>query len=143
VALGLGERPSLPVGVIPLKTDSAEVTQGATPGRGLLYSFLLHEVAIFAILLVPMRYRQERKFYEVERWLRADTKLTYMLPKIGGVRAGNPAVARLRKAEVPNRPRRAKAAWFIPARRRSFRIRPIRPIAFRPSFSPTCPGRRS
>lgn len=86
--MGLGKRPRLPLGVKPLKADLTEVTQGATPGRGLLYSFLLHEVAIFAILLVPMRYRQERKFYEVERWLRADTKLTYMLPKIGGGREG-------------------------------------------------------
>ncbi|MGH7536331.1 MAG: hypothetical protein ACREMG_12250, partial [Gemmatimonadales bacterium] len=31
---------------------------------------------------------QERKFYEVERWLRADTKLTYMLPKVGGGHKG-------------------------------------------------------
>ncbi len=88
MVLGLGKRPSLPLGVKPLDGEFSEVTQGASPGRGLLYSVLLHEVAIFAILLVPMRFRQERKFYEVERWLRADTKLTYMLPMIGGGHEG-------------------------------------------------------
>jgi len=88
VVLGLDGRPRLPLGVERLKGDFSEVKQGAAPGRGLLYSVLLHEVAIFAILLVPMRYRQERKFYEVERWLRADTKLTYMLPAMGGGHEG-------------------------------------------------------
>ena len=86
--MGLGKRPSLPLGVKPLKAHFAEVTQGAAPGRGLLYSVVFHEVAIFALLLAPMRFRQERKFYEVERWLRADTKLTYMLPAVGGGHEG-------------------------------------------------------
>jgi len=65
-----------------------EATRGRIPGRGLLYSFLLHQIAIIALLLVPSKFRPERRFYEVERWLPLETKLTYNLPMLGGGRKG-------------------------------------------------------
>ena len=69
-------------------THFTATTRGRLPSRGLLYSFVAHEIAIFALLLLPLRFRPERNFYEVERWLPNDTKLTYNLPELGGGQKG-------------------------------------------------------
>ncbi|HUU12645.1 MAG TPA: energy transducer TonB, partial [Terriglobia bacterium] len=65
-----------------------ELSPRRPAGRGLLYSFLLHEIAIFALLIIPPALRPERKFYYVEEWKPLFTKLTYSLPAIGGGRSG-------------------------------------------------------
>jgi hypothetical protein len=83
--LGLGPQSKFQ----PEDTGLTEITREQLPGRGLLYSFLVHEVAIIALLLLPGRFRhEERRFYEVERWLPGDTKLTYNLPELGGGQKG-------------------------------------------------------
>ena len=90
VVLGLGRRPPLPAGikVSPADGKYGDVTRGRLPSRGLLYSFLVHEIAIFAMLFAPARFRPERRFHEIERWLPVDAKLTYSLPAIGGGHEG-------------------------------------------------------
>src|SRR5438552_3654982 len=45
--------PRLPLSPRPFRLDSANVSRGVVPRRGLLYSFLVHEVAIFAVLFFP------------------------------------------------------------------------------------------
>jgi hypothetical protein len=69
-------------------THYTAATRGRLPSRGLLYSFVAHEIAIFALLLIPPRFLPERHFYEVERWLPNDIKLTYNLPELGGGQKG-------------------------------------------------------
>ncbi|MGA2632135.1 MAG: hypothetical protein ABSG54_18225, partial [Terriglobia bacterium] len=69
-------------------THFTATTRGRLPSRGLLYSFVGHEIVIFALLLLPQKFRPERHFYEVERWLPNDTKLTYNLPELGGGQRG-------------------------------------------------------
>jgi hypothetical protein len=90
VVLGVGKRPLLPAGVVlwPSHGKYGDVTRGRLPSRGLLYSFLAHEIAVFAILLIPPKFRPERRFIEIERWLPANTKLALTLPAIGGGHEG-------------------------------------------------------
>ena len=90
VVLGLGKRPPLPprLRLSPALGKYGDVTRGRLPSRGLLYSFLVHEIVIFAILIIPLKFRPERKFVEIERWLPVDTKITLTLPAIGGGQEG-------------------------------------------------------
>lgn len=91
VVLGLSQGMQLPIGIKLTPADSkyTEVSRGRWPGRGLLYSFVAHEVAIFALLVIPSKFLpSERRFREVERWLPLDAKLTYSLPEIGGGHEG-------------------------------------------------------
>ncbi|MBZ5515440.1 MAG: hypothetical protein LAN62_11505 [Acidobacteriia bacterium] len=123
VVLGLSQGMQLPIGIKLTPADSkyTEVSRGRWPGRGLLYSFVAHEVAIFALLVIPSKFLpSERRFREVERWLPLDAKLTYSLPEIGGGHEGGG---------------HARGDWCIPGRNPSSRIHPIRRTAFRPSFS--------
>ncbi len=87
-ALGLGPQPKFAVTHTHETDRLTQVTRRRLPARGLLYSFLLHEAAILALLLIPGRVRPERRFYEVERWLPIDAKLTYTLPELGGGQKG-------------------------------------------------------
>ena len=88
VVVGFGRKPKLPPGVKFAPGKYAEVTRGRLPSRGLLYSFLAHEIIIFAILFIPARFRAERRFVEIERWLPVDTKIALTLPAIGGGHEG-------------------------------------------------------
>ncbi len=65
-----------------------ELAPSRPAGRGLLYSLLVHEIIIFAVLIIPPAMRPERKFYYVEEWKPFLTKLTYSLPAIGGGHEG-------------------------------------------------------
>jgi TonB family protein len=87
-ALGLGPKTRFAGDVTAATERLTEATRGRLPARGLLYSSLLHEAAIIALLLLPAKFRPERKFYEFERWLPLDTKLTYTLPELGGGQKG-------------------------------------------------------
>ncbi len=84
VVLGFGPRSPHPAE----DSHHTEATREILPIRGLLYSFLAHEIAIIAILLLPQKFLPERHFHEVERWLPRDTKLTYNLPELGGGQKG-------------------------------------------------------
>ena len=87
--LGFGEQvPTELTSTADPETTYNELSVSRPAGRGLLYSFLFHEIAIFALLIIPPALRPERKFYYVEEWKPFLTKLTYSLPSIGGGRSG-------------------------------------------------------
>ena len=127
-----------------------EVSPTRPAGRGLLYSILLHEIAIFALLIIPPTLRPERKFYYVEEWRPLITKLTYSLPAIGGGHSGGgqkggggkPGGGSTGNSASAPRPLAARADWFIPARKRSSQIRRIPPTASRRFSSPSLSSRR-
>jgi Gram-negative bacterial TonB protein C-terminal len=75
---------------------SGDLGRSRLPGRGLLYSFVVHEIFIFWILCSPGGYSvPERHFRVVER-LSLDSELTYALPPLGGgsSHGGQPGTAK-------------------------------------------------
>lgn len=77
----------IPEGPLPLPYE--EIGRGALPGRGILYSSVLHEIILVLIFVVPAVLPEtvpvRKREYE-RQWL--DTKLTYSLPALGGGREG-------------------------------------------------------
>ncbi len=72
-----------------LNVPYADLGRGALPGRGILYSSILHEIILVLIFVVPAVLPSsvpERKREYERQWL--DTKLTYSLPALGGGKEG-------------------------------------------------------
>jgi TonB family protein len=69
----------------PLSGKYADIPRGRFPGRGLLYSFLAHEIVILAILTVSTAVQLTAAYRRMQRasW-RPDEKLMYLLPELGG-----------------------------------------------------------
>jgi hypothetical protein len=88
VVLGRHRRVHFAYAPLPSEEGYGEIAAGAKPGRGLLYSLLVHEIIVFTILSLPIMLRPERTFREVDRWQPADTELTYLLPTLGGGHKG-------------------------------------------------------
>lgn len=89
VVLVAPKRPHLPFAAEPLDAPFIEVGPGRVPGRGLLYSFLVHEFFLTALLLIPARVIPERHFRDDGRWRPVDSKLAYLLPAVGGSHTGS------------------------------------------------------
>jgi hypothetical protein len=89
VVLVAPKQPHLPLAAEPLDAPFIEVASGRVPGRGLLYSFLVHEFFITALLWIPARVIPERHFRDDGRRWPVDSKLTYLLPAVGGGHTGS------------------------------------------------------
>ena len=93
-ALVDGRRPSaLTLRSRPTRIHYTDIPKGRFPGRGLLYSFLAHEIAIFGILTVSTAVQLAADYRRVQRvsWP-PDDKLTYLLPELGGGSLGEKPV---------------------------------------------------
>jgi len=73
----------------PLFTSACtDVSRRSMPGRGLLYSFLFHEIVIFWLLTHPaVPQIKERRFHLVEP-LFMDSEVLKELPAVGGGESG-------------------------------------------------------
>jgi len=86
--LGMGLRQSAYAGLRTSEGNYVEAAPGRAPYRGLLYSFLVHEIAVSLIVCLPGAVRLDRRFYVVERWDLRDNTLVYPLPPLGGGHEG-------------------------------------------------------
>src|SRR5439155_17380807 len=118
-ALVDGRRPSaLTLRSRPTRIHYTDIPKGRFPGRGLLYSFLAHEIAIFAILTVSTAVQlaaDYRRLHEV--WKPPEDKLTYLLPELGGGSFGEKPVAVKLELNRSAAGARAQAAKSSPAGR--------------------------
>jgi TonB-like protein len=96
VLIGAAPRLQLHSKSRPTDVKYADIPRGRVPGRGLLYSFLAHEFAIFAILTVSTAMQLTRAYrHAQEIWRAPERNLTYMLPELGGGSSGEkPAPAK-------------------------------------------------
>jgi hypothetical protein len=92
LSLGLEKRPSIPPRqekprAVPFTFTYKSVSQGSWPGRGLLYSSLIHEIALFALILGPAFRRPVEPPRPPEEFRMLDlraTKEVLYLPQLGG-----------------------------------------------------------
>lgn len=89
VLIGAGPRPPLPLKTRLASVKYTDIPRGRVPGRGLLYSFLAHEFAIFLILSVSTAIQLTREYRRAQKiWRAPEKKLTYILPEVGGGSSG-------------------------------------------------------
>src|SRR5438445_4546144 len=65
---------------------SVDLGRNRVPGRGLLYSFLVHEIVIFWILCHPGSYSTKERHFRVIEQIPLDSEL--VLPPVGGGNSG-------------------------------------------------------
>ena len=84
----------IPVACRPPRIEPLEISRGRAPGRGLLYSSLLHEIAIFALLLYPTLHFKPSPQPQEKRWkLTMIPKAVLYLPQLGGGSEGGSGAA--------------------------------------------------
>src|SRR6266571_4846897 len=99
----------------PATTHYTDIPKGRFPGRGLLYSFLAHEIGIFAILTVTTAVQLAADYRHLhEVWKPPEDKLTYLLPELGGGSFGEKPVAAKPESNKSAAGARAQAAKSSP-----------------------------
>ncbi len=92
--MGIGRRSAMHLKSRPNGNSYTDIPKGRFPGRGLLYSFLAHEIGIFAILMVTTAVQLAADYRHLrEVWKPPEDKLTYLLPELGGGSFGEKPVA--------------------------------------------------
>ena len=87
--MGIGRGPEIPLKSRPSDACYTDLPKGHYPGRGLLYSFLAHEIAIFAMLTVATATQLSREYRRAQEiWKAPEKRLTYLLPELGGGSSG-------------------------------------------------------
>ncbi|HEV2494258.1 MAG TPA: energy transducer TonB [Terriglobia bacterium] len=86
-------KPRFPAEFVLFSPESIDLTRGRFPGRGLLYSFLFHEIAVFLLLLSPSYVIQRTKEYRPVNneplFIDAEVLKEY-LPSVGGGQESSP-----------------------------------------------------